>query len=95
MFVALHLSPFPRQRSLLPIILSLFVNALHLFWSCSCEVADALGLDVSCAGSVGLELAAGKDGKAVGSEVGQYTVWHSRKLSCHHGPCMETGSYEG
>ena len=36
---------------------------------------------MSCAGSVGLELAAGKDGKAVGSEVGQYTVWHSRKLS--------------
>jgi hypothetical protein len=42
--------------------------------------APTLNLRFGCSGSVGLELAAGKDGKAVGGEVGHYTVRH---LSTH------------
>ncbi len=53
-----------------------------------CVIIDTSGLKVSCTGSVGLELAAGKDGKAVGSEVGQYTVWHSSNIPCYYGPCV-------
>ena len=42
--------------------------------------AKRLNLRSLCTGSVGLELAAGKDGKAVGGEVGHYTV---RNRSMH------------
>ena len=70
----------------MPTTLSLLVNVLHLCQDC--VIIDTSGLKVSCTGSVGLELAAGKDGKAVGSEVGQYTVWHSSNIPCYYGPCV-------